>query len=73
MYKKQFEQDGKTFVVIDEKFRVQLVSILVYIPPKRRLAFNGLHGVTSQKIGLFNDYKYIVFPTLKNSGFKDDP
>jgi hypothetical protein len=26
-----------------------------YIPPKRPLTFNGLHGVISQKIVLFND------------------
>jgi hypothetical protein len=24
-----------------------------YVPPKRRLTFNGIHGVISQKVGLF--------------------
>jgi hypothetical protein len=27
-----------------------------YVPPKRRLAFNGLHGVISQKLVLFERY-----------------
>jgi hypothetical protein len=30
-----------------------------HFPPKHRLTFNGLHGVISQKIKLFND-RYIV-------------
>jgi hypothetical protein len=29
-----------------------------YVPPKHQLTFNRLHGVISQKIELFNWYKY---------------
>jgi hypothetical protein len=29
------------------------LKIEVYFPPKRRLTFNGLHGVISQKVVLF--------------------
>jgi hypothetical protein len=32
---------------------VKQVASSKYVPPKRRLTFNGLHGVTSQKIELF--------------------
>jgi hypothetical protein len=40
------------------------IHVSGFVPPKRQLTFNGLHGVISQKIGLFEvrNASKIVFP-----------
>jgi hypothetical protein len=42
-----------------------------YVPPKRRLTFNGLHGVISQKILLFFEAVILVIVNIANSGTCD--
>jgi hypothetical protein len=38
----------------------------IYLPPKRRFIFNGLHGVISHKIELFiTSAEIISNPTIK--------